>query len=96
MIALRCTNVPIVPIAISGSEQFKYNWRRLRRTPVRMVFGQAFHFRTQEGMPHREQMRLMTCEAMYRLAALLPPEYRGVYSDVENATMRFIVPCGPA
>jgi hypothetical protein len=36
-------------------------------------------------------MRRMTAEAMYRLAALLPPGYRGVYSDLENATSQFIV-----
>jgi len=94
LIALR-SNAPIVPIAITGQEQLGHNLKHLRRTPVRMVFGKAFYFRTQEGLPHREQLRRMTAEAMYRLATLLPPEYRGVYSDLENATSEFITPYEP-
>jgi len=91
LLALRA-NVPIVPVAISGQEHLTHNLKRLRRTPVRMVFGKPFRFRPQEGMRLREQRRHMTTEAMYRLSALLPPEYRGVYSDLENATSRFLVP----
>ena len=92
MIALR-GHVPIVPVAISGSERFKHNWRRLRRTPTRVVFGPAFCLRPRPDIPHREQMRQMTREAMYRLAALLPDAYRGVYGDLADATSDFIVPC---
>lgn len=92
MIALR-GHVPIVPVAISGSERFKHNWRRLRRTPTRVVFGQAFFLRPRPGVPHREQMRHMTREAMYRLSALLPADYRGAYADLANATSEFLVPC---
>jgi hypothetical protein len=32
----------------------------------------------------------MTDECMYRLAMLLPPELRGVYSDLSAATTRFL------
>jgi hypothetical protein len=32
----------------------------------------------------------MTAEIMYQIAALLPPEYRGYYSDLENATQNFL------
>ena len=32
----------------------------------------------------------MTDEAMYVLATLLPPEYRGVYSDLSAATQRYV------
>jgi hypothetical protein len=34
----------------------------------------------------------MTQEAMYGLAALLPPPYRGVYSDLGKATSAYIAP----
>ncbi len=94
MIALRA-NVPIVPVAVSGAEDFKHNWKRLRRTPTRIVFGAPFCFRPQPGVRHREQMCQMTREAMYRLAALLPPKYRGVYGDLDNATSRFLAPLQP-
>jgi len=88
-------NAPVVPVALSGQEHLGRNLRRLRRTPLRVVFGEPFCFRLVEGIPRREQMKRMTSEAMYRLAALLPPAYRGVYSDLEKATSQFIVPYQP-
>jgi 1-acyl-sn-glycerol-3-phosphate acyltransferase len=91
MIALR-GNVPVVPVAITGQEHLMHNLKRLRRTPVRMAFGEPFCFRAEKGLGHREQLRYMTNEAMYRLAALLPPAYRGLYGDLENATSRFLEP----
>jgi 1-acyl-sn-glycerol-3-phosphate acyltransferase len=87
------SGAPIVPVALSGQEDLGHYLKRLRRTPVRVVFGPAFCLRTMEGMPHREQLTHMTTEAMYALAALLPPEYRGVYSDLSKTTSRFLVPC---
>ena len=33
----------------------------------------------------------MTDEMMYRLAALLPAQYRGEYADMQNATERYLV-----
>jgi 1-acyl-sn-glycerol-3-phosphate acyltransferase len=95
LLALR-SDAPLVPVALSGQEHLEHNLKRLRRTPLRVVFGEPFCFRPVEGIPRREQMRRMTTEAMYRLAALLPPQYRGVYSDLENATSQFIVPYRPA
>jgi 1-acyl-sn-glycerol-3-phosphate acyltransferase len=95
LLALR-SDAPLVPVALSGQEHLEHNLKRLRRTPLRVVFGEPFCFRTLEGIPRREQMRRMTTEAMYRLAALLPPQYRGVYSDLENATSQFIIPYRPA
>lgn len=94
LLALR-SNAPIVPVALSGQEHLGHNLTRLRRTPLRVVFGEPFCFRPVPGIRHREQMRRMTAEAMYRLAALLPPGYRGVYSDLENATSQFIVAYQP-
>lgn len=95
LIALR-SNAPVVPVALSGQELLGHHLRRLRRTPVRVVFGEPFCFRPVAGVPHREQLRRMTAEAMYRLAALLPPQYRGVYSDLQNATSQFIAPYQPS
>ena len=89
------SNAPIVPVAISGQERLTRNLKRLRRTPVRMVFGKPFRLHPQEGMRPGEQRRRMTTEAMYRLAALLPPEYRGVYRNLEEATSDFLIPYEP-
>ena len=38
------------------------------------------------------QFTAVTEQIMYRLAKQLPPEYRGVYSDIELLTDRYLVP----
>lgn len=90
-VALRAS-VPILPMAISGSERFWKELARLRRTKTRIVVGEPFFLVPEEGKVTREQLREMTAEAMYRLAALLPPQYRGVYSDLSAATEEHIRP----
>jgi 1-acyl-sn-glycerol-3-phosphate acyltransferase len=89
------SGAPLVPVALSGQERLGDNLKRLQRTPLRVVFGEPFCLRLVEGIGRRQQLRKMTSELMYRLAALLPPKYRGVYSDLENATSQFIVPFEP-
>jgi 1-acyl-sn-glycerol-3-phosphate acyltransferase len=83
---------PVLPIAIWGQEKFWQQLRRLRRTKVKMVMGEPFIFRTGEGKLTREQLTQMTDEMMYRLAGLLPPEYRGYYSDLSAATEEYVRP----
>jgi 1-acyl-sn-glycerol-3-phosphate acyltransferase len=85
-------SVPILPVAISGSERFWKELARLRRTKTRVVVGEPFVLLPREGRVSREQLGEMTTEAMYRLAALLPPEYRGIYGDLETATEEHIRP----
>jgi 1-acyl-sn-glycerol-3-phosphate acyltransferase len=80
----------IVPIAITGAPEFRYRITRLRRTPVNLKLGKPFHFRDAGRRPHRETWASMTREAMYQLAALLPPEHRGIYGDLENATENYL------
>ncbi|MCS6909248.1 MAG: 1-acyl-sn-glycerol-3-phosphate acyltransferase [Anaerolineales bacterium] len=74
------TGVPIVPIGISGSERLAENLRRLRRTPVRLVVGKPFHL-PPHGRASGDLLEAYTTQIMCRIAALLPPEYRGVYAD---------------
>ncbi len=90
-IALR-TRAPILPVAIWGQERFFHNIKRLRRTEVHVRIGKPFRFAFGEAKVRRDNLRAMTREAMYRLASLLPPEYRGAYSDLSAATERFLRP----
>jgi 1-acyl-sn-glycerol-3-phosphate acyltransferase len=87
-IALR-TGATILPVAIWGQERFVANLKRLRRTPIHVRIGKPFRFAPSTGS--RDELRIMTREAMYQLAALLPPEYRGVYSDLEKASTDLLV-----
>jgi 1-acyl-sn-glycerol-3-phosphate acyltransferase len=83
---------PIIPIAIWGQERFWKQLSRLRRTRVHVVFGKPFIFDPGEGKLTREQLSQMTHEMMYRLAALLPEEYRGYYNDLSQATEEYVKP----
>jgi 1-acyl-sn-glycerol-3-phosphate acyltransferase len=89
-LALRA-NAPIMPVAVTGGQHFGSNMKRLRPTPFKVVFGKSFRLRSKPGRVKRKALRKMTEEAIYQLAAILPPEYRGVYSDLDSATERFLV-----
>lgn len=73
------TRVPIVPVAIAGSENVFNNLRRWRRTPVLVSIGQPFHLPA-EGRARPEKLEEYTDLIMRRLAELLPPAYRGEYA----------------
>jgi 1-acyl-sn-glycerol-3-phosphate acyltransferase len=84
-------NAPILPVVISGDEQFQRNLKRLRRTSVQITIGAPFRFGNYGERPSRAQLSEMTQEAMYRMATLLPEAYRGVYSDLSKASNKYIV-----
>jgi 1-acyl-sn-glycerol-3-phosphate acyltransferase len=85
LIAVR-TDSPLIPVAITGTEHTGHYWRRLRRAPVRIVIGKPFRLDPGGEQIRRALLRAMTDEAMYRLAAILPPAYRGVYGNLNEAT----------
>lgn len=82
--------VPIVPVAISGTDQFKHNYKRLKPTPVIYRFGPPFYLDTGSERLTSDTLKQMTDEAMYQLAALLPPEQRGLYSNLDQATAHYV------
>ncbi len=88
-IALR-SGAPILPMAYYGSEAFAQNLRRMRRTDFNVVVGQPFRLDARGvGVTHGVRQQ-MTDEIMYRIAALLPPSYRGCYSDLDHATQTYL------
>lgn len=72
-------NVPIVPAVLWGTEKIKHNVRRFKRTSIHVRIGEAI--RLPEGRAGTKELRAYTDLLMRRLAAMLPPEYRGVYAD---------------
>lgn len=72
--------VPIVPMIITGTETIGPSWRRLRRPHVRVAFGEPYRL-PGNGRAKGAQLDEMTEIIMCRLAAMLPPEYRGHYAD---------------
>jgi len=73
------TGVPIVPVVVWGTEKIIPSWLRLRRAEVFVRFGEPFHL--PEGRARSADLDTYTEQIMLRLAALLPPKYRGVYAD---------------
>jgi 1-acyl-sn-glycerol-3-phosphate acyltransferase len=82
------SQAPIIPIAVDGTEGFP----ALRGSPswktpgARLAFGPPFRFKAEYRRAGREDLRKMTDEALYILAAMLAPERRGFYSDLTRAT----------
>lgn len=81
LLALR-SNAPILPVGVSGSEQWPHYWLRLRRPPVAVSIGPPFWLQPASKRPSREEMAALTTALMYQLAAQLPPAYRGRFDDV--------------
>jgi 1-acyl-sn-glycerol-3-phosphate acyltransferase len=83
----------IVPVAITGTHRVKAHWRKFRRPPIHCLVGKPFRLQSSwgNGRPSRSEISIMTEQVMYRLAAQLPPEFRGVYSNVEVATDSYLV-----
>jgi 1-acyl-sn-glycerol-3-phosphate acyltransferase len=76
--------VPLVPVAITGQEKVFPSLWRFRRARVRAVFAPPFAPPPVEGKASAAAVHAFSEDIMYHLAALLPPEYRGVYSDVDE------------
>lgn len=72
-------NVPLVPLAVWGSEQILPAWMRLRRAEVIVRFGEPFYL--PEGRARTAELDAHTEIIMTHIALLLPPEYRGVYAE---------------
>ena len=77
------TGLPLLPEATIGTldKNVKAHLLRLRRVPVIVRFGKTFTLPPIHGKDRHEIMKQNTDEIMCHIAALLPPEYRGVYAD---------------
>ena len=83
-------SAPVLPVVHYGGEQFWSRLRRLRRTDFHIVVGQPFHLDGGGVKVTRQVRQQMANEVMYQMAALLPPAYRGIYSDLSAATETYL------
>lgn len=86
------SGAPIVPVAIEGSVGFPSLpfLPRWHEPGVHVCFGKPFRYKKELRRAGREQLRLMTDEAMYILAAMLPEKRRGFYENISKATQETI------
>jgi len=84
------SGAPIYPVAYFGGELFWKNIRSFSRTPFTIRVGRPFHLKYDSPLPTREEREVMITEIMYQIALLLPPAYRGYYSDLSKATDNYL------
>ena len=83
-------DVPIVPMAYYGHEDFDKNWKRLKRTPMKIRVGRPFQVNLGGRTKSKELMQTVTDAIMFEIAKLLPEDYRGYYADAEIEGKEFI------
>jgi len=76
--------VPILPVAIVGVQHLPFDAKatgeRWFRRPVTVTIGEPFYLPV-KVKGERPDLQAATDQIMLAIAALLPPEYRGVYSE---------------
>ena len=77
------SQLPLIPVGITGTEDrlVKQKLKRFQRLDITINIGVPF---TLPPLPRKNRDEFLaesTEEIMCRIAALLPPEYRGVYKD---------------
>jgi 1-acyl-sn-glycerol-3-phosphate acyltransferase len=87
------TGAPLMPVAVDGTRgfpalPFSKRWRQ--GPPATLRFGRMFRFKPLANPRDRLALAKMTREAMYILSAMLPPERRGAFSDLSQATQETI------
>jgi 1-acyl-sn-glycerol-3-phosphate acyltransferase len=75
--------VPILPVAATGTQDalVKEQLSRLHKLHITVRIGQAFMLPSIQSHDRDAALQEYTDEIMCRIAALLPPDYRGVYAD---------------
>ncbi len=84
------SGAPIQPVVCYGNERFTTNLRHLRRTELHLAVGEPFYLNAGTSRVSQDVRQKMLDETMYKLAAILPPKYRGVYTDLERASEKYI------
>lgn len=76
-------NVPIVPIAISGTEKTMYELIRFRRSRIRVEFGKPFELAVASRKDKDKDAALHQAadEIMCQIARYLAPQYWGAYAE---------------
>jgi len=89
MLALH-DDIPILPLAHYGGEKFKQNITHFHRTDFHIKVGKPFKLNANGVRITNTIRQQMADEIMYRIANLLPPEYRGYYADISLATKNYL------
>ena len=84
------SGAPLLPVVYYGSELLHTNLRKLKRTDFHIIVGKPYHIDTHGEKLTRHLRQVIVDQIMYQIARLLPPQYRGYYSDLENASEYYL------
>jgi len=73
--------VPVVPVAIVGSDLAVPMLKQLRRPSMQMIIGKPFNLPPVARATRNADLQHNTDEIMCQIAALLPEDYRGIYQN---------------
>ena len=92
MIAIR-SGVPVLPVAITGTENLGH-WIRVCNPTgsLNVKIGKPFNVTTSKTKKVRNNLENVADTIMGNIAALLPEEYRGVYSENWEGTRSYTSP----
>ena len=84
------SDAPIIPLVYYGGERLRNNLNQLKRTDFHIRVGKIFKLSFPESKSDRDLRIKMVAEIMYQMASLLPPEYRGYYSDLTKLSTKYL------
>jgi 1-acyl-sn-glycerol-3-phosphate acyltransferase len=85
------SDAPMLPVVHYGSENYRENLKRLRRTDLYYVVGKPFRVDAGGQRVTSAVRQQMIDEVMFQMAGLLPPQYRGAYADLNTAPHKYLV-----
>ena len=81
---------PVIPIAHFGGENLWKNIQRLKRTSITLKVGNPFWVDLHGERMNKEVSQQVVDEMMWQLAAMMPPYYRGYYSNLHQASEKYL------
>jgi 1-acyl-sn-glycerol-3-phosphate acyltransferase len=88
LLAVR-SGVPILPVAHWGGEVYLNNLKHLKRTDFYLRVGEVFRLKVDGVKMRGETRQQIADEMMYRVAELMPQEYRGAYEKAPEGMGTF-------
>lgn len=83
------SGVTVLPIVHWGGENYLKNLKRFKRTDFHLRVGEPFKVHVEDKITAEVRQRVVD-EMMYKIAELMPAEYRGEYSDMSKAGYKYL------
>ncbi len=78
--------VPVLPVGLTGTDHLRHlGWSFFHHPLVTVTYGKPFQPHEGNGRLARDERKALMDFMMKEIAALLPPAYRGVYGEKNDA-----------